>query len=254
MKNIEIIPVDRTNVDRLGFYCYRSKKKTVGYQSKLDWLKQRFDEGLRVKLLHIEGRLAGFIEYSTAETAWRVLKAPGYYVIHCLYTMGRYQGKGYRTILLKDCMEEAKKLGKEGVAGVVGESTFLPDRDIFDKNGFQSADSCLGSFEILHQPLNGSESPTFPMDWDQRRKSFGDGFQVIYAPQCPYNATYLEVVEKVGEQYGIPTNVIELKDSQEIQAKAPTPVGVYSLLHDGEVILHHPVLEKDLLKLMKVRM
>ena len=52
----------------------------------------------------------------------------------------------------------------------------------------------------------------------------------------------------VGKDLGIPTKIVELKSSNELQSKAPTPVGVYALIHDGEVILNHPVLEKDLRK------
>jgi GNAT superfamily N-acetyltransferase len=253
MESIEIIPVDASNVDQLGFYCYRSKKNTIGYQSKLAWLKSRFQEGLRVKLLHIDGRLAGFIEFTPAESAWRVLNARGYFVIHCLYSMGRYQRKGYRGLLLQECLEEASAEEKAGVAVVVGDSTFLPGRDIFEKASFQIGESCLDDFEILYHSNDGSVKPSFPTNWEQRRSAFGDGFQLIYAPQCPYNAMYLEVVEAIGEQYGIPTNIVELKDSKEIQAKAPTPVGVYTLLLDGEVILHHPALKKDLVKIMESR-
>jgi GNAT superfamily N-acetyltransferase len=253
MNTVEIIPVDESNVDQLGFYCYRSKKKTLGYQSKLDWLKQRFRDGLRIKLLHIDGRLAGFIEYMPAESAWRVLTAPGYLVVHCVYTMGRYQGQGFRSLLVQECIQEAKALNKAGVAVVVGESTFLPGRDIFEKNAFSTSATAMGHFELLHKPLNGSSIPSFPTDWPSRLKPFQHGFHVIYTPQCPYNVMYLDAVRNVGEQYGIPTQIVELTSSQEIQRRAPTPVGVYALIHDGEVILHHPTTEKDLLKLMEAR-
>jgi hypothetical protein len=61
------------------------------------------------------------------------------------------------------------------------------------------------------------------------------------------------VVRDVGGKLSVPTEVIELKTSQEIQTRAPSPVGVYALIFEGEVILHHPVTEKDLLKLMQAR-
>jgi hypothetical protein len=37
-----------------------SKKKAPGYKNKLDWLKGRFAEGLKIKMLELPNR--GFIE------------------------------------------------------------------------------------------------------------------------------------------------------------------------------------------------
>jgi hypothetical protein len=64
---------------------------------------------------------------------------------------------------------------------------------------------------------------------------------------------YLDVVTQVGKQYGIPTQIIKFTNSEEIQSRAPTPVGVYALILDGEVILNHPTTEKDLLSYMETR-
>ena len=61
--SVEIITVDGTNFEEYGFFCYKSKPKSQGYQKKLDWLRQRFAEGLRIKILYENGRSVGFIEY-----------------------------------------------------------------------------------------------------------------------------------------------------------------------------------------------
>lgn len=250
MQNSEIIDVDASNLEQLGFYCYRSKKSSEGYRSKLHWLKQRFDEGMRIKLLYIEGREAGLIEYAPAESAWRVLNAPGYLVVHCLYSMGRYQGKGARTLLLGECLADARAAGKAGVAVVIGKSTFLPDRAVFDRNGFLPVEEQYHDFEILIRPFYGGSMPGFPSDWARRLEPFKEGLHVIHAPQCPYNAAYLDAVRAVGERIGVTTSVVELTSSAELQKRAPTPVGVYALIHDGEVILHHPETEKRLTELL----
>lgn len=38
------------NIDKTGFFCYMSKKKTEGYQRKSAWLKACFAERLQIKM------------------------------------------------------------------------------------------------------------------------------------------------------------------------------------------------------------
>lgn len=44
----EIRTIDASNVDKLGFFCYMSKRKEAGYKQKRDWLEARFAEGLKI--------------------------------------------------------------------------------------------------------------------------------------------------------------------------------------------------------------
>lgn len=66
-----IIDVTRSNVDETGFFCYMSKRKSEGFRRKLAWVKARFAEGMRIKMLEPPER--GFIEYIPGEYAWRAV-------------------------------------------------------------------------------------------------------------------------------------------------------------------------------------
>lgn len=90
----EILEVTAENVEKNGFFCYMSKKKSEGYRRKLNWLKSRFAEGLRIKMLALPDR--GFIEYIPGERAWRAVHADGYLLIHCLWVVGCGQIQGPR--------------------------------------------------------------------------------------------------------------------------------------------------------------
>lgn len=85
-----LVHVTAENVDKTGFFCKMSGKKTPGYQRKLAWLKQRFAEGLDIRMLG-EGE-RGFIETIPGEHAWRAINAEGYLVIHCLWVVGHSKG------------------------------------------------------------------------------------------------------------------------------------------------------------------
>jgi hypothetical protein len=96
-----IVDVNVTNIDARGLFCLQSKKNTDGYNKKIGWAKERFKEGLHVKLLMVnEGsrrglRTRGFIEYIPGKNAWRGIDADGYMVIHCIWVVGQHKGHGY---------------------------------------------------------------------------------------------------------------------------------------------------------------
>ena len=71
------------------------KPKAEGYSRKLTWLKNRFSEGMKIKIVYENGRSVGFIEYIPGESAWRAVNADNYLVIHCIGVVGRGKKKGY---------------------------------------------------------------------------------------------------------------------------------------------------------------
>ncbi len=71
-------------------------------RKNLAWLKKRFDEGLKIKMLELPER--GFIEYIPGEYAWRCVDAKGYMFIHCLWVVGKSKGKNFGELLLNECI------------------------------------------------------------------------------------------------------------------------------------------------------
>jgi hypothetical protein len=53
---LELVDVGAEDVEKTGFFCFMSKKKSEGYQRKLAWLEDRFSEGLRIKMLTLPER------------------------------------------------------------------------------------------------------------------------------------------------------------------------------------------------------
>ena len=76
-------------------FCGRKPGKTEGHRRKCDWLKKRYAEGLRFKVLRSrEFGDIGVIEYAPGSHAWRPVEAEGYLVIHCLMVNRKHKGKG----------------------------------------------------------------------------------------------------------------------------------------------------------------
>ena len=48
---MKIVEVNENNVSETGFFCFMSKRQAEGYKRKLRWLKARFSEGMRIKII-----------------------------------------------------------------------------------------------------------------------------------------------------------------------------------------------------------
>ena len=160
--NPKIIEVTADNVDQTGFFCYMSKRKTEGFQRKLNWLKDRFAEGMRIKMLALPER--GFIEYIPGEYAWRAVNAKGYLFIHCLWIVGKSKGKGSAGKLLDECINDAKAAGMNGVAMVTSERIWLAGKDLLLKHGFESVAE-VPPFNLMVKKFGDVPSPSFTGDY-----------------------------------------------------------------------------------------
>jgi hypothetical protein len=104
-------------------YCSRSKYKEKGYQNKQNWVKKRFDKGLKYHVLRVDegiDKLAyrRMIEYMQADRCWRGINAPGYMAIHCLWVIGRHKKKGYDSMLIQRGIDSAREKGMYCLAGM----------------------------------------------------------------------------------------------------------------------------------------
>ena len=252
ISGFEIIDVDPSNVEKEGFFCYMSKRTSPGYQQKLAWLKARFAEGMKLRILHeTGGRNVGYIEYIPAEYAWRAVNAPGYMVIHCLWVVGKGKGKGYGSHLIQLCLEDARAQGKHGVVMVASDGTWLAKKDVFLKNGFEVVEKAPPSFDLLAYRFDDDPTPAFPTDWEARQARFGDGMSIIRTPQCPYIENAVAEVQRIAAEDGIQTNVVEMLSAAEVQATSPSPYGTFGIVLDGKLFSYHYLSRRDWDKLMK---
>jgi L-amino acid N-acyltransferase YncA len=248
-ESFEIVTVDETNIDEHGFFCYKSKPKSPGYQKKMDWLRARLAEGLRIKILYENDRSVGFIEYIPGEYTWRVVDASGQLVIHCLWVVGRGKKKGYGSRLLGECVDDARVQGKSGVVMVSSRGNWLASEKVFLKNGFAEVGSAPPSFKLLVKPLNGSSEPAFPQDWEQRLAQYSPGATIIYADQCPYMPNAVQYAIDQFAARGIEARVVRLENSAEVRAKSPTPYGVFAIIVEGKLLTYHYLGTKELRRL-----
>ncbi len=245
---MKILDVNETNVDSRGFFCYMSKKKSIGYQRKLAWLEDRFAEGLRIKILELPDR--GFIEYIPGEYAWRTVDAKGYMFIHCLWVVGKSKGKGFATALLNECVRDAKKAKMKGVAMMTSERNWLVSKHLLEKQGFECVDQAQPSFSLMVKRFGKAKPPTFVNNQAAIQRRFGTGLTVVRSDQCPYIEDATTTVLDVAKRANIKSRVVDLESADQVRQLSPSPYGVFGIVLDGQLISYHYLLEKDLIPLL----
>ena len=254
MEKVEIIDTNADNILIYGICGYKNIKR-AGYPEKIEWLKNRFPEGLKIKTLHSDKNgTQGMIEYIPGEYCWRPVEARGYMFIHCIFSgfKNAYKGKGYGTLLLKECLEDAKKKNMYGVSAVTRKGSFMAGKELFLKNGFEVVDTAPPDFELLVKKFNkNAPNPKFKGGWEERLSRYGKGLTIIRAGQCPYTVKNVrEIIETAEKKYGIKSNIIELKNYKEAQ-NSPCPFGIFCIIYDGKVIAHHPISNTRFENIMK---
>ena len=247
----DIVTVDASNVDKYGFFCYKSARKAAGYRQKREWLEERFAEGLRIKIAREGNKSAGFIEYTPGELAWRAVNAPNYLVIHCMWVVGRGKGKGYGSRLLGEAIADAQALGKHGVAVVTSRRAWMAGSALFLKHGFEPAGEAPPAFELLVKRFGDHPRPTFPTDWERRPGLYGPGLTVVRSRQCPYLDGATEAALAGAQEVGVPAQVVELATAQQVQASAPSAYGVYGIVYDGRLLTYLTVGKKGIVEMLQ---
>src|SRR3954469_10949361 len=170
MPQIDIVDVNASNVDEVGFFCAMSKPGSTGYEEKLAWARERFREGLRIKVIQRGGR--GFIEYIPGRFAWRGIEAPNYMVIHCMWTEGRAAGKGHGKALLQACMRDARDAGLSGIAAVSAKGKVgLVDTDFFVHQGFHVVQASCGMDLVALKFDHAAADPHFSIDLKKKARA-----------------------------------------------------------------------------------
>jgi GNAT superfamily N-acetyltransferase len=244
----EIVDVWADNVETSGFFCYMSKRKSEGYQRKLRWLKARFTEGMRIKLLALPER--GFIEYIPGEYAWRAVHADGYMFIHCLWVVGQSKGRGLGGALLDQCVADARRAKMKGVAMLTSEKVWLVGRRILERQGFECVDAAPPAFSLMVKKFGTCPSPSFAGGWEEKARAFENGLAVIRSDQCPYIVDAAAHATAGARNAGVESRIVELQSRDDVLRLSPTPYGVFGLVHDGALLSYHYLQEKDLLPLL----
>lgn len=240
MKDYEIVDTNAGNIGSCSFCGYKDANN-LGHRRKTDWLKERYAEGLRFKVLRSRrfGDI-GMIEYAPGNHTWRPVEAEGYLVIHCLMVNGKHKGKGLGTLLLNSCLKDAKKSKCRGVAAVTSSDSFMARSDFFIKAGFVSVE-CSPPYELLVKKFKRTApDPRFIVQRERLLKRYKKGLTILAADQCPMIPKCVAEIAEMSKALGLEPKVVRVR-SAKASRELPTPFGMFSILYDGKLIADRPV-------------
>jgi N-acetylglutamate synthase-like GNAT family acetyltransferase len=248
-KSVKIIELTPENYSSLGCPCFLNPKQ-AGHLRKLEWLRDRFAEGFIIKSLFLEDEKKpfGFIEYVPGEFAWRAVDAAGYLFIHCIWVNpNKHKKKGYGSFLVEECLKDAAKQRKTGVAVVTSEGSFIAGKDLFLKKGFEVVERD-DRFELLAKQLQEGVVPKFK-DWRKQLSPY-NGLNIVYSNQCPWVSRSISELSGIAKEKGLEIKVTELKNAKEAQ-NAPSIYATFTLIYDGKIYADHYLSSTRFLNILK---
>ncbi len=237
MKNVQIIDVSPNNVEEETLFCIKDLLKP-GFQCKMQWFNKRYEEGLRMNILKdSDGKMIGFIEYIPIEEAWRPINGTNLLFIHCMYIYpNKNKNLGHGSRLIKIVEDHARELGKSGICTVASKGSWMADKRIFEKNGFEVVDK-KDRFELLCKAFSDEVvSPTF-IDWTEKQANYS-GWNLLYADQCPWHQKAVSALQEVATEHEISLHIKKISTKEEAR-NGPSGYGVFGLLHNGKLLADH---------------
>jgi len=237
-----LVDVDGANFGTLPC-CGIKSAAHPGRGQKQCWLQANSRFGVRARtLLTPEGQPVGYLEYLPGEFAWRGVEASGYMFIHCIWVHSKqHQRKGWGSLMVRSCLEDAKNSGMLGVATMVRDGPWLADRRLYLANGFESVDTAPPDYQLLVRKWDaGAANPAFKKDWDRKVAQY-QGLTIIRSTQCPYVAKFAaEIAETATQEYHIRPKIVDLQSCTDAQ-NAPTPYAVFALIYKGRLLADHQI-------------
>lgn len=241
---MELIAVTADNLWQESICCASSgKKDDVQTLSKKNWLLERFADGLVFTRCNVSGK--AFIEYLPAENAWCPVDAEGWMFINCLWVSGSNKGQGYSRLLLDSCISDSRAKGKRGLAVLSSQKkkSFLSDPKYLRHQGFIPADEAPNGYVLMALP--SSEGMTLPCFRPCVRAGTipAPGFVLYYTHQCPFNAKYVPLIERMAGERGVSFRSERITSKEQAQS-LPVPFSTYSLFYDGRLVASEILSEK----------
>jgi N-acetylglutamate synthase-like GNAT family acetyltransferase len=258
MEDIKIIDLTPENISEYGVCGYKDANKHLELRKKIEWFGEFYSKGLKIKAVIAQnGGYQGMIEYIPGKYAHRPVDAEGFLFIHCLFVgfKKEFKGKGLASLLIDDCINDAKLSKMSGVAVVTRKGSFMADNNIFLKTGFQIVDNAKPDFELLALKFDiNSKNPCFKNNLNEKLKEYDTGLTILRSPQCPYTEKNVNAIIDSAKKMKLKTRLVDLMDSKSAQNN-PCAFGTFCIIYNGNIISHHPIsntrFENIMMKIMK---
>jgi hypothetical protein len=162
------------------------------------------------------------------------------------------KSKGYGMQLVQECIQEAKRMGKHGVAVIARKGSWMAGVSLFEKLGFKVYESARPDFKLMALKFDMEAcSPKFAGIWVNELKQYQAGLTVITSDQCPYVVkAATEIIEVAESDFKITPNIIHIEDSSQAKS-VPCAFGCFCIIFNGRVVTENPISKTRFRNIMK---
>lgn len=229
----EFLNVTLENIDIEHLCCAISDKKhQVGVDLKKEWLRNRLEEGHVFRKLNKNGKV--FIEFAPLEKSWVPVNGDNYLYIYCLWVSGSFKENGYGKSLIEYAMDEAKRLGKNGICTISSKKKkpFISEKKFFEHYGFKTVDS-LEDYELLALSFN-DKFPSF-CESVKKNKIDSQDLTIFYSPQLPFTNHCVEELTDYANLNKVKIN-FERIDTLEKAKNMPCIFNNWATFYQGKFV------------------
>jgi len=204
--NFEVKIVDITEDIEYERYLYKclAPMPFRKYRKRREYLEAVIPKGFRKKLLLLNGKIVGQIEYAPAEMSGYPIMGDNIIVMNCIWVLRKAKGCNLGKQLLNDMVRNEKKA--VGFATIALENHWSPwlRKEQMEKLGFRSLDSV----KVMHKTKHRSQcfkihlmwlstiKNVNPPTWDKTKLLEGVDFCLAHPLYHPEKTKLKEIFER----------------------------------------------------------
>jgi predicted N-acetyltransferase YhbS len=203
---VEVRDLGEKNVEDIATFCSPRGTKNEfflqGENRKKKVLLEKIKKGGRGKIAYKENKPVGFIEYYPIEDAPLNVVGKDIMIIPCMNVKVNERKKGIGDKLVRACIEDAKNMGRKGVAVQATEwQDFMP-KTFFEKYGFTNVTKS-GPVNIFMIKFEEVENPRWLTLLHKQKSVKGKLIiDIFHNDQCPFGWQNSQRVKKIAGEFG----------------------------------------------------
>lgn len=232
----QIITVSPPNLDKTGFLSLENGLGGREGPVSRDWLIDRFNDGLQVRMLREPRR--GFIEFAPARASWWPLVEMGNSVVVQRLRVDEATDPGDAAVLLlREAEDWARYYGFWAVLVLTGHGVDPGTEADIQSCGYTVVDETEGGVLLRAHVLQGPMAlPRLPRDWGMRTAALGSGLVIQTTGHCVDQTARGEALLAWSRAQGLSARMERLETAREARDRLAAPGTLFCVVLDGEVI------------------
>ena len=247
---IEIRDLTEDNVEDVATFCsprgIKNELFLQGEERKKRFLLEKLRRGGRGKIAYEENEPVGFIEYYPIEDAPLNVVGKDIMVIPCMNVRVSERKKGIGDKLIRACIEDAKSMGRKGLAVQATDwESFMP-KTFFERYGFSNVTKS-GPVNIFVIKFEEVEDPRWLTLLHKQKPVKGKlMIDIFHNDQCPFDWQNSERVRKTAREFADQAVVNEFDTNKRENVLKYGTLG--AIIVNGEYLGHGPPLSEEAIR------